>query len=168
MGAPKWPPYPPFLLAPRQSRGAPRASSQVMGAPTSPPISPRAPAKPWRASSIVAAHGGPDIPPPFLLAPRQSRGAPRSTAGDGPRNGPAAPWHPRLPLRGDCERDALRRHRQLSQPHAGRVLNRVGDGGRRRNDRRLADAARAERSGRRRLLHDDGLDVRQVGGGELA
>src|SRR6267142_2822171 len=81
MGAPKWPPYPPFLLAPRQSRGAPRASSQLMGAPTSPPpflLAPRQSRGAPRASSQLM--GAPTSPPQFLLPPRQSRGAPRASS----------------------------------------------------------------------------------------
>src|SRR5882762_6091709 len=70
MGAPKWPPTPPSLLAPRHSRGAPRSSSRVMGAPTSPPT------------------------PPSLVAPRHSRGAPRSSS-----RVMGAPTSPPSPLR---------------------------------------------------------------------
>src|SRR5437588_6108627 len=142
-----------------------------------PPFARPAPAEPGRASISVAADGAPTWPPypPSLV---RSRGAPRSASPlMAPRHGPQPPslvpprrsrGAPRLPTRGDGERDALRGHRQLGEAYAGRVLDGVGDGGRRRNDRRLSDAARAERSGRRRLLHDDGLDVRQVGGGRLA
>src|SRR6266850_2168467 len=88
--APEIAPYPPSLVAPRQSRGAPRSSSQVNGgpeiAPTPlrssppakaparlahhhgrsgprnrpiPPFARRAPAKPRRASIIVAGEWGP-------------------------------------------------------------------------------------------------------------
>ena len=49
--------------------------------------------------------------------------------------------------RGDGERDLLRSQRRLGQTAARRVLDRVGDGGRRRNDRGLADAAGAEGAG---------------------
>ncbi len=50
------------------------------------------------------------------------------------------------PLGDELQRDPLRRERQMGQPHARRVLEGVGDRGRRRDDRRLADAARAERA----------------------
>src|SRR5712664_3409411 len=61
-GAPRWPPNPPSLVAPRRSRGAPRSQSQVMGprdAPK-PPFARRAPVEPWRSSitllSLSAQH----------------------------------------------------------------------------------------------------------------
>ena len=54
-----------------------------------------------------------------------------------------------VPLsRGQSHRDPLRRDRQLGDPRAGGVEDRVGDGRRRGDDRGLADAARAEGAGR--------------------
>src|SRR5262249_28118256 len=96
-----------------------------------PPIARDAPTEPWRPS-ITARPRAPKWPPYSSCTPR-------------------------LFFR-DRQRDSLRRHRKLGQPHAGRVLDGVGNRRGRRHDRRLADAARAERAGRRWLLHDDALD----------
>jgi len=52
-------------------------------------------------------------------------------------------------------------HRQLGEPHAG-SRPRWRWRGAARNDRRLADAARTERSAGDGFSTDDGLDVRQV------
>src|SRR2546427_183648 len=114
---------------------------------------------------------GPGSACPRPSAPCPSPGPDTAPTPPKPRDAPPEPWRPSITdmlTACDRERDLLRRHGQLGEPDAGGVLDRVGEGGRRRHDRRLADTAGAERSGRRRLLHDDGLDVRQVGGGELA
>src|SRR5437588_11854868 len=149
MGAPTWPPYP------RGGSGRPGGAEhpRYRRWPRHGPHTPRRLGRPGGAVALLVTGDGPDLAP-----------LPPSTWGTSATNRGTA----RLPPRGDCERDALRGHRQLGESHAGRVLDRVGNGGRRRNDRRLANAARTERSGRRRLPHADGLDVRQVGGGELA
>src|SRR5712664_3679629 len=82
MGAPRWPPNPLFARRP--------------------------PAEPWRASITVAGDGAPRWPPnpPSLVAPRRSRGAPRSQSQvmgprDAPPNvriSPAEPWRSSITL----------------------------------------------------------------------
>src|SRR6267143_6320106 len=82
-GGPDMAPKPPFA---RRAAAEPwRASITVAGdggpdmAPK-PPFARRAAAEPWRASITVAGEGAPTwLPnPPSLVAPRRSRGAPRS------------------------------------------------------------------------------------------
>ena len=55
--------------------------------------------------------------------------------------------------------DARSSHRELAQADAGRSGDRVRDRGRRRDDRRLADALRAERTVRCGNLDDQRVDV---------
>src|SRR5256885_1652049 len=91
----------------RRRRWGPEMARQLWwGAPKWPPKPPsarRAPAKPWRASITVAGDGAPrwaanygegpraaPPPPPAFVAPRRSRGAPRSPSqAMGPRDGAA-------------------------------------------------------------------------------
>src|SRR5712664_953210 len=49
-GAPRWPPNPPSLVAPRRRRGAPRSQSQVMG----PRDGPQTPLRSSRPGGAVA------------------------------------------------------------------------------------------------------------------
>src|ERR1700754_5099047 len=60
---------------------------------------------------------------------------------------------------GDGQGDSLGGQRQLGEANAGGVVDGVGQCGRRRHDWRLADTPSAERTGGRRNLDDDGLDV---------
>src|SRR5262249_44814333 len=104
-----------------------------------------------------------------LLRMRRRAAWRRNTSGRGPAKGdcgePAAARSAPLPvlrsglafsvLSEERERDPLGAQRQLGDSRARRVVDGVGNGGRRRDDRRLADAARAEGTGRRRHLDDD-------------
>src|SRR5687768_16319799 len=78
---PERPPDPQIFVAPRPSRGAP-LGCLAYGAPRWPPDPPdirRAPAEPWRSLECLA-YGAPRWPPDpqIFVAPRRSRGAPRS------------------------------------------------------------------------------------------
>src|SRR5580704_10363240 len=70
--------------------------------------------------------------------------------------------HRLLPV--DRGAQARRRHRQVAHAHADRVGDRVGDRRHRWHDRHLADAAGAERVAWVRVLDQNRLDHRQVGG----
>src|SRR5436189_322963 len=85
MGPRYGPPNPPALVAPRQSRGAPRSLLR-WGAPTWPPKPPsarRAPAKPWRASITVAGDGGLGWPPMFSARVNDQPDVEGDEGGDG-------------------------------------------------------------------------------------
>src|SRR5712692_5875037 len=69
---------------------------------------------------------------------------------------------------GQPEGDPLGCQRQLDEPQAGRVLDRIGNCRRGWNDRRLTDPASTEWTLWRGHLDHDCLDVRQIGRGQLA
>src|SRR5918996_4702752 len=102
MGAPTWPPYPPYA---RRAPAQPwRASLHPLGlgAPTLAPCPIRSSRPGAAVARLVtpARPGGPDLGPMphTLVAPRRSRGAPRYTRSAwGPRPWPHAPYARRAP-----------------------------------------------------------------------
>src|SRR5262245_40862523 len=120
--------------------------------------------------------------PPVICA-RFPTSATRATVNRGAPTGPATPPRPSGPAdtgtllylptsRSDLVeafllqglQDLRRRHRELREPDARRLLHGVGHRGQRRHDGRLADPAHAVRMARVRDLHDDRVDLRHVGG----
>src|SRR5258708_34739025 len=82
MGAPRWPPNPPSLVAPRRSRGAPRSQSQVMG----PRDGPQTPLRSSRPGGAVAR------------LDHSRDGAPRWPNPANVRIAPAKPWRSSITL----------------------------------------------------------------------
>src|SRR5262245_53086 len=87
MGAQKWPPNPQTLVAPRRSRVAPRARAWP-GGPEMAPQTPKRSSRPGEAGSLLGRARGLGAQkwppnPQTLVAPRQSRVAPRARAWPG-------------------------------------------------------------------------------------